>query len=128
MCGFVTETPVHVVPGTNLLLKVSLLRMENVYSRQENTFSFIGARYACTYHASTLARSRTASLGQLRTHVHIQAASHAISLHNPQTYKRISSRSTPVSAEAGLDSQPFARKSRLTAAAGTPRKRDEASH
>ena len=30
MCGFVTETPVHVVPGTNLSLKVSLLRMENV--------------------------------------------------------------------------------------------------
>ena len=30
VCGFVTETPVHVVPGTNLSLKVSLLRMENV--------------------------------------------------------------------------------------------------
>ena len=28
MCGFVTETPVHVVPGTNLSLKASLLRME----------------------------------------------------------------------------------------------------
>ena len=54
--------------------------------------------------------------------MHIQAALYAISLHNVQTYKRISSRSTPVSAEAGMDSQPFARKSRQTAA-GTPRKR-----
>ena len=29
-CGFATETPVHVVPGTKVSLKVSLLRMENV--------------------------------------------------------------------------------------------------
>jgi hypothetical protein len=59
--------------------------------------------------------------------MHIQAALYAISLHNLQTYKRISSRSTPVSAEAGLHSQPFARNPRQSAAAGSPRFRVEAS-
>ena len=56
------------------------------------------------------------------THMHTKAALRASSLHDPQTGKRISPRSMPVSAQAGSDSQPIARKPLLTVAACTPRK------
>ena len=59
------------------------------------------------------------------THVDIQAALRADPLHDPQTDKRISPRCTPDSAQAGTESQPSARKSRLTVAARKRRKRVE---
>ena len=68
----------------------------------------------CTSHASTLARSRTPSLEQLCTHMHMPAALYADSQDNQRTYMRVSSRSTPVSAQAGHESQPCARKKMAT--------------